>query len=180
MTAWRHRIPRTLPAVLLALLAGACASTPGARPRPFPGAPPTAAAEPAAPPAAPATLEESAILQTALDLRGVPYRNGGSDPSGFDCSGFTQWVFAQNGVRLPREVKDQIRVGKKVDVDELAPGDLIFFATTSRRASHVAIALDGDRFVHAPSSKGVVRIEHLSTDYWSRRLLGVRRIVTEE
>jgi cell wall-associated NlpC family hydrolase len=181
MRAPRHRTSLVLPAVALTLFAGACATTPGARPRPFPGAPPVAGARPEpAPPAdgsMTASPETASILRTALDLRGVPYRNGGSDPSGFDCSGFTQWVFAQNGVRLPREVRDQVRIGRKVDADDMAPGDLIFFATTSRSASHVGIALDGDRFVHAPSSNGVVRIERLSTRYWNRRLVGVRRIV---
>jgi cell wall-associated NlpC family hydrolase len=120
--------------------------------------------------------EAYALVTTALELRGTPYVNGGSDPFGFDCSGFTQWVFAQNHVALPREVKDQYRIGDKVKVDELTAGDLLFFATTSRDASHVGIALGPDEFIHAPSSNGVVRVERLSTKYWAERDLGARRI----
>jgi cell wall-associated NlpC family hydrolase len=113
---------------------------------------------------------------TALSLRGTPYRNGGSDPSGFDCSGFTQYVFAQYGVELPREVREQYRVGKSVDADDLVPGDMLFFATTDPGPSHVGIAIGGDEFVHAPSTTGVVRVEHLSSSYWSPRFLGARRL----
>ena len=117
-----------------------------------------------------------ALVGTALSLRGAPYRNGGGDPAGFDCSGFTQYVYAQYGVALPRKVREQYRVGQKVKPRDLAPGDLIFFSTTERGASHVAIAVGGDEFVHAPSSSGVVRVEHISANYWSERFIGARRL----
>jgi cell wall-associated NlpC family hydrolase len=113
---------------------------------------------------------------TALSLRGLPYREGGSDPAGFDCSGFTQYVFAQYGVSLPREVREQFRFGQAVAPEDVAPGDLVFFTTISPGASHVAIAVGGDEFVHAPSASGVVRVEHLSATYWSQRYVGARRI----
>ena len=152
----------------------ACAST-GARPRPFPT--PGAETSPPVSPAAPTkAVDGYALVGTALALRGTPYRNGGSDPSGFDCSGFVQWVFAQNGVALPREVRDQYRVGLSVDERDLLPGDLVFFSTTDPGASHVAIVIGGDQFIHAPSSTGVVRVERLSSSYWSPRYLGARRI----
>ena len=106
----------------------------------------------------------------------MPYRNGGSDPSGFDCSGFVQWVFAQNGFRLPREVRDQYQLGSAVDRDAVQPGDLVFFETVSRGASHVGIALGGNEFVHAPSSRGVVRVESFTIDYWRQRFVGARRV----
>jgi cell wall-associated NlpC family hydrolase len=162
-----------------ALWASACAST-GAVPRPFPtpgGSTPAGSA----PPPSSATLgaravDTYALVGTALGLRGSPYRNGGGDPSGFDCSGFTQFVFAQHGVPLPREVREQYRVGKSIGARDLAPGDLIFFTTTEASASHVAIAIGGDEFVHAPSSSGVVRVEHLGSSYWSQRYLGARRV----
>jgi cell wall-associated NlpC family hydrolase len=121
-------------------------------------------------------MDGYALAGTALGLRGIPYRNGGSDPSGFDCSGFTQYVFAQYGIALPREVREQFRVGKAVKPDDLAAGDIIFFTTTDPGPSHVAIAIGGDEFVHAPSSTGVVRVEHLSSSYWSPRYLGARRV----
>ena len=116
------------------------------------------------------------IAATALTLRGVPYRNGGSDPSGFDCSGFTQYVFARNGIALPRSVEDQFDEGKKVKPRDLSSGDLVFFKTTSRGPSHVGIVIGDDQFIHAPSSKGVVRVERLSADYWSKRFIAARRV----
>jgi cell wall-associated NlpC family hydrolase len=73
-------------------------------------------------------------------------------------------------------VREQYQVGKKVKPTDLAPGDLIFFSTTEPGASHVAIAMGGDEFVHAPSSSGVVRVERISASYWSERLLGARRV----
>lgn len=121
-------------------------------------------------------MDGYALVGTALGLRGIPYRNGGSDPTGFDCSGFTQYVFAQYGIALPREVREQFRVGKAVKPDDLAAGDIIFFTTTDPGPSHVAIAIGGDEFVHAPSSTGVVRVEHLSSSYWSPRYIGARRV----
>ena len=153
-------------------------------PKPFPGAPSptTTAPEPApgVPPAVatPGVLPTSpGVVATALTLRGTPYRNGGSEPSsGFDCSGFVQWVFAQHGTALPRDVKQQFDEGRKIDADDVKAGDLVFFETVSRGASHVGIAIGGDEFVHAPSSRGVVRIERLSTEYWAKRWVGARRI----
>jgi cell wall-associated NlpC family hydrolase len=116
------------------------------------------------------------LVATALTFRGTPYRNGGSDPSGFDCSGFVQWVFAQHGTAMPREVREQYRVGADVDRDEVQPGDLVFFETVSRGASHVGIAIGGGEFVHAPSSRGVVRVEKYTSAYWAERWVGARRI----
>lgn len=168
-------------AVAAAFAASACASTgytprpfpmPGDRaPRPLPSVPTTPAAPRALGPA-----DTYAIVGTALALRGTPYRNGGADQDGFDCSGFTQFVFGQYGIALPRAVRDQYQQGKPIDQAELAPGDLVFFTTTEPGASHVAIVVGGDEFIHAPSSTGVVRVEHLSSSYWSQRYLGARRM----
>jgi cell wall-associated NlpC family hydrolase len=171
----------------LAGLTVACAST-GAVPKPFPipgSTPPPPVTTPTGasdrlgtarrPPAG--VPDGYALVGTALSLRGSPYRDGGSDPAGgFDCSGFTQYVFAQYGVQLPREVRDQYRLGRSVAPAELAAGDLVFFTTTASGATHVAIAIGGDEFVHAPTSSGVVRVEHLSSSYWASRYLGAKRI----
>jgi cell wall-associated NlpC family hydrolase len=127
-------------------------------------------------PTTPHAFDTYALVGTALALRGTPYRNGGSDPNGFDCSGFTQYVFAQYGVALPREVREQYQHGNPVEPSDLAPGDLVFFATTDPGASHVAIVIGGDQFVHAPSSSGAVRVERLRASYWSQRYLGARRM----
>jgi cell wall-associated NlpC family hydrolase len=156
-----------------------CASR-GAAPRPFPGAPipPTTRSQPEPViPAGPASIA-SDVVATALALKGTQYRNGGSEPSGgFDCSGLVQWVFAQHGTALPRETREQYEIGKKIDQDEVRPGDLVFFKTVSKGPSHVGIALGGGEFVHAPSSRGVVRVEsYTKTEYWADRWLGARRI----
>jgi cell wall-associated NlpC family hydrolase len=116
------------------------------------------------------------ISSTALSLRGAPYRNGGADPNGFDCSGFVKYVFEQFGIPLPRDVRRQFDVGADVQAATLAPGDLVFFTTVAPGASHVGIAVGGDQFVHAPSSNGVVRVERLSSDYWSSRFVGAKRV----
>jgi len=113
----------------------------------------------------------------ALQLRGTPYRNGGADPSGFDCSGLVQYVFAQHGVIVPRKVAEQYRAGQDVQPSQLQAGDLVFFTTVAPGASHVGIALGGDEFVHAPSSTGEVRVERMSAAYWSTRFVGARRVL---
>ncbi|HEX7795139.1 MAG TPA: C40 family peptidase [Vicinamibacterales bacterium] len=170
-------------ALSCAALSGACAST-GGTPRPFPtpgpGPKPAAsAAAPSVPESPRSTISEYDVVGTALDLRGVPYKNGGTDPGGFDCSGFTQYVFAKYGVSLPREVRDQFNTGTPVDRKTLEPGDLIFFTTTEPGASHVGIAVGGDEFVHAPSTSGVVRVERFSSSYWAPRFIGGRRVLSE-
>ena len=163
----------------LGLLSG-CAST-GAVPKPFP----TAGSRPRAEaPADGAAVEAGrslpadtyALVGTALDLRGVRYRNGGADPGGFDCSGFTQYVFARHGVKLPRNVRDQFDEGTSVRPEDVREGDLLFFSTDGPGASHVAIAVGGDSFVHAPSSSGVVRVERMGSRYWANRFVGARRL----
>jgi cell wall-associated NlpC family hydrolase len=166
------------------LLAG-CASS-GAVPRPFPlpaGSPPSAGTP--APPAEPrgggtgrpaAVANGYSISATALSLRGAPYRNGGEDPAGFDCSGFVKYVFEQHGLAMPRDTRRQFDVGVDVGAAGLEPGDLVFFSTVAPGASHVGIAVGGDQFVHAPSTTGVVRVEHLSAQYWASRFVGARRV----
>ncbi|MGH9386643.1 MAG: C40 family peptidase [Vicinamibacterales bacterium] len=118
-----------------------------------------------------------ALAGTALSLRGAPYKNYGSDPSGFDCSGFVLYVYQQYGLAMPREVRDQFTKGQKVGPDQLEPGDLVFFSTVAPGASHVGIAVGGDQFVHAPSERGVVRVEQLSTPYWRTRFVGAKRVM---
>lgn len=192
---YRHKQPispiemRVVLVLAMTLTLGACAST-GAVPRPFPtpGPRPPAAStgNPAAPdrpvaPADPATLPAGtadgySISTTALSLRGAPYRNGGTDPAGFDCSGFVKYVFEQYGIAMPRDVRRQFDVGSTVDTSSLEPGDLVFFSTVAAGASHVGIAVGGDQFVHAPSSSGVVRVERLSARSWSARFVGAKRV----
>ena len=159
---------------LLLALAG-CAIRPGATPQPFPRphlAPPNTPVGRAGERPAP-----DAVTATALEYLGVPYRWGGSTPRGFDCSGFTWYVFGRHGMELPRVAADQFRVGRRIDRNAVRPGDLLFFETISEGPSHVALALDADRFVHAPSRRGKVRVERLSSTYWAGRFLGARRVL---
>jgi cell wall-associated NlpC family hydrolase len=114
------------------------------------------------------------LLRTATDLLGTPYRNGGSTTEGFDCSGFVQYVFARQGVSLPRTVRMQRETGSRVRQPEA--GDLVFFAADGGKPSHVGIALGPDRFIHAPSSKGVVRVEPFASTYWADRFVEARRV----
>jgi len=175
------KVARTL-AVAFAMLSAACAST-GGTPHPFPvPATPARPDSPVTPSSEPrrTLINEYDLVGTALDLRGTPYKDGGTDPSGFDCSGFTQYVFAKYGVPLPREVRDQFKTGKPVDRKTLEPGDLIFFATTEPGASHVGIAVGGDAFIHAPSTSGVVRVERFNSSYWAPRFVGGRRVLPDD
>jgi cell wall-associated NlpC family hydrolase len=166
--------------ILVIAVSGAagCATT-GAVPQPFPT--PAGPAAPASSPAPAAPVLTSgdayAISSTALALRGTPYRNGGADPSGFDCSGFVWYVFGQHGVSVPRTVTDLFRAGNHVDPADLRAGDLVFFDTLdAHAATHVGISIGGDEFVHAPSSAGQVRVERLGSSYWAPRFLQARRI----
>jgi cell wall-associated NlpC family hydrolase len=165
-----------------ALALSGCAST-GAVPRPFPrpgAAAPPPEAEPAPAPgtAAVPALDGYSIAGTALRFRGVPYRNGGESPSGFDCSGLVWYVFAEYGVKMPRTAADQFRTGQPIGEDQVQPGDLVFFSTVAPGASHVGIAIGGDAFVHAPSEHGDVRVDHLEAPYWADRFVGARRLTT--
>jgi cell wall-associated NlpC family hydrolase len=147
---------------------------------------PPATAPPIPPPSAPGrsnpvrpgtgTANGYALSGTALSLRGAPYKDGGIDPSGFDCSGFVRYVYEQHGVAMPRQVRDQFRIGKNVDRDRLEPGDLVFFSTVAPGASHVGIVIGGDQFIHAPSERGVVRVESLTQQYWASRFIGAKRV----
>ena len=169
---------RVLLMVVFAAFSIGCAAT-TATPQPFPvprdrgsNAPPAAASAAQAPPGS-----GYEISGTALQFRGTPYRNGGRDPNGFDCSGFVWYVFAQHGLDVPRTVAEQYAVGSSVRLDQLEPGDLVFFSTSAAGASHVGIAIGADSFVHAPSSTGVVRVERISSGYWAPRFVGARRLL---
>jgi cell wall-associated NlpC family hydrolase len=165
-------------AVGLAIVtAGACASS-GIRPEPFPTPPAAPGAGEPTPLSVPrgATTDGFTIATAALQLQGIPYRLGGTDVHGFDCSGLVQYVFALYGIALPRVVHDQYRVGHRIRIDDLEPGDLVFFSPAGDDVSHVGIVIGGDRFVHAPNSRGVVRVDSFASGYWGEHIAGARRI----
>lgn len=120
------------------------------------------------------------MLQTALAYRGVPYRFGGDNPtSGFDCSGFIQFVLSSHAVAVPRTTAEQFQIGRRVGARDVQAGDLVFFSTVAPGASHVGMAINADEFVHAPAASGVVRVERLHASYWQSRFVGARRLFSE-
>jgi cell wall-associated NlpC family hydrolase len=177
------RIRRVFALVPLTLLAPACAAAPGAaRPAAFPGAPVISRPAPLPnPPSEP--LDVPRLTQAALALRGTPYQPGGEAPAtGFDCSGFVRYLFRDQGWELPRTVRQQWDYGRRIRESEIQAGDLLFFQTESRGASHVGIVIDapsersGRAFIHAPGENGTVRIDVLVTPYWRSRFIGARRL----
>lgn len=118
-----------------------------------------------------------AIVDTAKLYLGTPYVWGGTTPSGFDCSGFTQYVLKQHGITIPRTTTEQYKVGTYVAKSDLQPGDLVFLQNTYRAGiSHVGIYIGNGKMIHASSSKGVV-ISDLSSSYYMKHYYGARRVV---
>ncbi len=120
-----------------------------------------------------------AVIKTAKKYTGTRYRFGGTTPKGFDCSGFVQYVFKQNGFAVPRTADEQYKLGKRIKKRaELEPGDLVFFSTYEKGASHCGIYLGKNRFIHVSSSKGV-RVDSLDDSYWKQHWYGGKHIVTK-
>lgn len=118
------------------------------------------------------------LTRQALQHIGVKYRYGGTSPDvGFDCSGLIYYSAQESwGLKLPRRARDMAQVGQQLKISELVVGDLVFFNTLGHRYSHVGIYLGDGFFVHAPTSRGRVRIENMSVRYWKTRYTGARRI----
>ena len=127
---------------------------------------------------------KQAIVDTACSYLGVPYVYGGASPSGFDCSGFTMYVYRQFGYSLPRTASDQLLgCGQSVSKDELQMGDLVFFrdpSVSTKAASHVGIYIGNNKFVHAASrSTPYIVINDLSENYYARYYTGARRVIAD-
>ena len=118
----------------------------------------------------------SNVVEYSKQFMGVPYVTGGSSPSGFDCSGFTSYVYRQFGVSLPRTASSQAGAGIEVARGKLVPGDLVFFDTYGG-ISHVGIFTGGDSFIHATVPGDVVKISSLSSSYYSPRFVTARRVI---
>jgi len=121
------------------------------------------------------------LVIRALSLLGVNYKRGGNTPqTGLDCSGLVRFVFYDTlGLLLPRRSEEISRVGMNVQRHDLQPGDLVFYNTMRRTFSHVGIYLGDGRFIHAPASGGIVRIEKMDLPYWLNRFDGARRLRQE-
>lgn len=116
------------------------------------------------------------LISTAKSFLGVPYKWGGTTPAGFDCSGYTQYVFASQNITLPRVSIDQYRVGTPVAFNDLIPGDLVFFTLVSgKQVSHVGIYLGDNQFISATSSKGIAIYSF--TPYWANAYVGAKRVL---
>jgi cell wall-associated NlpC family hydrolase len=120
------------------------------------------------------------VVVGALNMIGVRYRWGGNTPdSGLDCSGFVRYVFQDTlGLSLPRRAEEMSRVGEKVSMSNLKPGDLVFFNTMRRTFSHVGIYIGDNKFVHSPSTGSTIRVDDLDDGYWEKRFTGARRVET--
>jgi len=123
-----------------------------------------------------------AMAATALDMLGTKYRFGGGTPStGFDCSGLVVYAARKSlGIKLPRESREIAHQGTAIKREELREGDLVFFNTRGHRNSHVGIYLGDEKFVHAPRTGSVVRVENMDVAYWAQRYNGARRLDTEK
>ncbi len=116
------------------------------------------------------------VLRAAYSVMGTPYVFGGTTPYGFDCSGFTQYSFARAGISLPRMADEQYYSGRKISINQLRPGDLVFFTTYEPGASHCGIYIGNGNFIHAGTSTGVT-VASAFTGYWGARYYGACRVL---
>lgn len=189
-TAWpsllAHRLlavrPRAVRRAVLALTVGALSLLSGCS-----TTPPVATTAPAAPVTAPSghffSLEGEHQTQEmvlfALGLLDTGYRFGGRNPeAGLDCSGMVAYIVENiSGRKLPHNAAQIADRTRPIAMDELRPGDLVFFNTLKRRHSHMGIYIGDGRFVHAPSSRGRVRVERLDNRYFAQRIDGARTLL---
>ena len=126
------------------------------------------------------------ILDYAYKFKGVPYRHGAMSPKGFDCSGFTSFVFLQFGYKLNRTASGQVMNGDRISRSDLQPGDLVFFngRAVGKRIGHVGIVtkVNDDntfKFIHAATRTGITE-SHSSESYYSRRYMGACRVIEQQ
>jgi cell wall-associated NlpC family hydrolase len=157
----------------LALVLAGCSTTPVA---PAAATLPAAVSPPTTPAAGTFVDPRLVLVHNATSMLGQPYRYGGSAPGGFDCSGLVVYAASSAGIQLPRTAQEQLHVGASIPRGDLQAGDLVFMHL-KRKELHVGIAIDHDRFVHAPSTGGYVRIDSLSAPPYVRGYLAARRLV---
>ncbi len=154
-----------LPALMVIVATSACSS----------GAPPRDAGQAGSTlgmaPVSDTGLARSEVVLAALGHIDAPYRYGGLDASGLDCSALVQRAYRQAGVgHVPRTTSEQSRSARRVPTAQIQPGDVLFFAARGNRIDHVGVFIGDGRFIHAPNSRGQVRIEPLASSYWEPRL----------
>lgn len=117
------------------------------------------------------------IVSNALGMVGIKYKWGGSSPAtGFDCSGFVRYVYANAlGVLLPRRSMDMVNIGQRVSLSDLMPGDLVFFKNKRGNYAHVGIYVGDNKFIHAPRAGRNIEVEEITARSFNFRLSGARR-----
>ncbi len=124
------------------------------------------------------SAERAKIIEYAMQFLGTPYCYGKASPDeGFDCSGFTQYVFAHFGYSLNRSSAAQIKNGYAISYDELLPGDLVFFSRAGYAVGHVGLYIGDGKFIHAPHTGDYVKISEMSESYYTNRYVGARRVL---
>ena len=117
------------------------------------------------------------IVKNAQKYMGVPYVWGGTVPTGWDCSGYTQYVMKESGITIPRTAAEQFAKGTAVNKNDLQVGDMVFFTTYKPGASHVGFYLGDNKFIHASSAAKEVTINSLTETYYAERYIGARRYI---
>ena len=124
--------------------------------------------------------QRSNVIHYAYEFMGIPYKWGGTDENGFDCSGFTRHVFLYKGIELPRVSEDQYNYAKKINKKRAYMGDLVFFSE-GNGISHVGILVnkvnESKKMIHSSSSKGISVVDIEASNYWSKRVVGYGRIL---
>ncbi|KPV55946.1 hydrolase Nlp/P60 [Paenibacillus sp. A3] len=122
---------------------------------------------------------ETPLSAAVNEAMGTPYKYAGTTTKGFDCSGYTSWVFDKFGVDLPHTSKGQAELGTEVAKDQLRPGDLVFFNTDGKGISHVGVYVGEGKFYHSATDQGVT-VTKLSDSYYAKRYVTARRVLSDE
>ncbi len=112
------------------------------------------------------------IIDIAHKYKGSEYRYGGTGSNGFDCSGFVRHVYSLVGISLPRTSGAQFAKGKKIEIKNAKPGDLVFYNIDGNGISHVGIYIEKNSFIHAPRQGKKVSIADMNISYWKKRFVG--------
>lgn len=123
----------------------------------------------------------SGLVTTAFGFLGVPYKFGGTNTeTGIDCSALVMLIYKESlGMVLPRTAAEQAKASESIDEKDLKPGDLVFYNTMKRTFSHVGIYIGDGKFIHAPRTGAIVRVEEMDQTYWKKRFDGARRVIAQ-
>lgn len=116
------------------------------------------------------------IVALAHSLLGSPYKYGGATPNGFDCSGLVFYIHGKLGIRTARTSLQQYKTSKALRINEIAPGDLVFFKLNTHTVSHVGIFIGENRFIHAPKRGKAVSVNTLNDEFWKPKFVGAGRL----